>query len=132
VGTEFTNEGETDPIFETDDDIDSIMDQVGGWAYVMDEADAQLGNGGYVEPSYIVSVAHLGQMADACEVLAEQYGDENRTFLYNRPAAVGDDPSHTRPLTVTGPELAHVLRDLARTVREASALGRSLRIDRDE
>jgi hypothetical protein len=98
VGTEFVIEGDMDSIFETDDGIDSVMDQVGGWAYLMNESNAHFDDGGYFVPGYIVSAGHLRQMVDAREVLAKQHGDEARTFSYDRPQHSVRNRSHTRPL----------------------------------
>ncbi len=129
MGTEFVVEGDSEPIFEIDDDMEWAIGQVNGWIYIEDGSEAAIDFTGFIVPAN-----QLSRMADLCDVLAEQYGDEARTFIYERPASYSDDPlghhPHPgRPLPITGPELGLCLHEMAEAVRTAIPLGRSLRVD---
>jgi hypothetical protein len=130
MGTELSVEGDPEPVFEIDDDIESAIEQVGGWSYLLHETGATLDYTGFVVPA-----DRLSLMADLCEVLAEQYGNEGRTFVCERPASFNDDPRGTnpravrRPLPITGPELGRRLHEMAEAVRSVAPLDRSLRVD---
>jgi hypothetical protein len=129
MGTEFVLDGDSEPIFEIDDDMEWAIEQVDGWTYIQHGSGA---TGDYT--GFIVPADGLSLMAELCDVLAEQYGDEGRTFIYERPASFSDDPlgHHPRPgrpLTITGPELAQCLHGIAQAVRNAASLERSLRVD---
>ncbi len=108
MGTEFVVDG-AEPVFEVDDDMQWAIDQVGGWTYLRDGAGASTDYTGVVVPA-----DRLIAMADLCDVLAEQYGDEARTFIYERPAAfsdhsLGQHPFPGRPLALPGSDLARCL-----------------------
>jgi hypothetical protein len=125
VGTELVLDGDSDPIFEVNDDLEFVIDQIGGWTHIQEQSQAENDYGGFIVPA-----AGLGQMADSCEVLAEQYGDEARVFVYERPSSFDEDaPGAKRVLPVTGPELGRCLQEMANAVRRAVPLGRSLRVN---
>jgi hypothetical protein len=129
MGTEFVVEGDLEPIFEIDDDMEWAIEQVEGWTYIRREVEATDDYRGFIVPA-----DRLSLMADLCDVLAEQYGDQSRTFIYERPASFSDDPlghhPHPgRPLPITGPDLARCLREIAEAVRTVAPLGRPLRVD---
>jgi hypothetical protein len=56
-------DGDSAPIFEVDDDLEWVIDQIGGWACILNETQAEVDYSGFIVPA-----ARLSQMADSCEV----------------------------------------------------------------
>jgi hypothetical protein len=74
------------------------INEVDGWAYMSDGTQASIEWTGLLVPPDRLTV-----MADLCDVLAEQYGDGARTFIYERPSSFydehsGNDSQLRRPL----------------------------------
>jgi hypothetical protein len=125
MATEIVLEGDSEPIFEVDEDIEPAMDEINAWSYL-----CQGGHATYC--GYVVPVTGLSVFASAAETLAEQYGDEGRVFNFARQVIHLNGSEELRTWTVTGPELQRTMLSLAATAREAARHHRSLILNMDD
>lgn len=118
--------GEDDePSFEVDDDLDWVIRQINGWAFVCREGEVTYT--GYAVPS-----SGAATLAESAEALAEQYGDDGRVWEYDRQTVESDGTIGTRRWTVTGPRLREALLYLAATAREASRRQQPMVLNMDD
>jgi len=97
------------------------LSEIGGWSYLFERSHAR-----YSWYDAIISPPNLLALADACAVLADQYGLEGRVFTHSWG---GEDVVHSAE--VTGPELLKNLTNMSRIARVAHEADRSLTITGD-
>lgn len=98
-----------EPVFDIEDDLHTVLTEIGGWSYLFDLARADhRWYEAVIAPENLVAFAH------GCDVLAEEYGDASRQWS-------GDATGDLRAWTVTGSELRAALTELARVGRSAEA-----------
>lgn len=78
---------------------------------------------------YFVPVSGLGLFTAAAETLAEQYGDEARTFSYEREITPVDGSEELRTWDVMGSQLRRELLALAEIAKEAAQRNRAMMLN---
>lgn len=109
MGTEFLVGPSDEPAFDIEDDLHSVLVDIGGWSYLLRQAEAD-----YHWYDAVIGPANLEAFAKRCEVLAEEYGDPSRRWS-------GDATEHSPAWTVTGTELGEALAEMSKVGRTAGA-----------
>jgi hypothetical protein len=121
MGAEFLLEGQSEPVLEVDDGVEWVLSEIGGWSYLFERSHAR-----YSWHDAIISPPNLIAFADACGVLAEQYGLEGRVFTHSWG---GRDAVHSAE--VTGLELRRNLTNMMRIARVAHLASCTMTISGD-
>jgi hypothetical protein len=107
MGTEFSVRSSDEPSFDIEDDLDRVLADIGGWAYLLRLAQAD-----YHWYDAVIAPENLEPFADGCEVLAEEHADPSRRRS-------GDATERMRAWTVSGIDLGEALVEMARIGRVA-------------
>ena len=125
MGTEIVIGDDDEPSFEVDDDLETVIEEIGGWGFLC--------RGGEVTyTGYLVPVSGLSSFAESAEALAEQYGDEARAWSYEREIVHADGRTETRSWSITGLQLRGLMLDLAATARGAARRQQGIVLNMDD
>jgi hypothetical protein len=108
VGSEFLIGSSDEPAFDIEDDLDSVLADIGGWSYLLRQ-----GRADYHWYDAVIAPENLEAFALGCEVLAEEYGDPSRCWS-------GAATEYVRAWTITGTDLSGALAEMSRLRRTAS------------
>jgi hypothetical protein len=124
MGVEFVIEGQPEPALEIEDDLESALDDIGGWTLLLRVADAR-----YNWDCVLVSPPNLAAFETGCTDLAEQFGSGESALT----TTWHDPRGHIHSSEITRAELRHIILEIGRVARMAHEVGESLTIrwDRD-